>query len=161
MSSKWGKELYIILVRRPVDDERLLKVDLEKYCEDSLYFISKGMKRKGKTLPEILFYVRYQKQREIIKNLLANSEFRLRCKAGSLTMVINEVGEVYLCESKNVRLGSFREESYDFRKIWYGQVAKEFRKTQRLSHCKCTHETNLITNISFSPDLIWRLIKMK
>ena len=165
LKAKWGKELYIILVRRPLYDERLLQIDLGKYYQDSFYFISNGMKRKEKTLPEILFYVRYQKQREIIKNLFVNSEFRFRCRAGSLTVVINEVGEVYPCESKCISFGSLRKESYDFRKIWYGQVAKEFRKTQRVSYCKCTHETNLITNISFSLDFyldfIWRLIKMK
>jgi MoaA/NifB/PqqE/SkfB family radical SAM enzyme len=79
-----------------------------------------------------------------------------RCRAGSVSAVIRENGEVIACETgeEKYRLGSLRE-GLSLDAVMRSGPAEAARKQIRDSRCMCGHECNLTSNLIFSfPSLI-------
>lgn len=152
LASKGNDSFFVLLVREPVKSSTLLEFDFEKYMEWSRYSMRPNF-LENKNLSERIFALRKEYQTRIIENVIKDKKFKFKCTAGVLTAVIDEVGFVYPCESWRISFGSLREEGYNFKRIWHGKVANEFRKTLFSNKCRCTHESNIMTNISFSPSL--------
>lgn len=148
----------LILVRSPVRDDNILDFDFEKYnkCNNA---IMRDILSRRSSGSERIFAVRRKQQLKIIENVVKDKKFIFKCSAGILTAVIDELGMVYPCESSRVGFGSLREENYDFNKIWHNDIARSFRKKVMSKGCRCTHESNTITNISFSPSLYLTFLK--
>ena len=72
------------------------------------------------------------------------------CRAGSLSIVICEDGEVVACESKDILPGPPPESRYDLRSILASSKAQEVRAGIVSGACSCGHECNLTTNMFFS-----------
>jgi MoaA/NifB/PqqE/SkfB family radical SAM enzyme len=148
---------HLILARNPVKNKHLLEFDIEKY---SLY--NKALLRDifstKMGLSERIFNIRRRHQAGIIRNVVSDNRFKFKCTAGTLAVVIDELGLVYPCETKKTIFGSLREQDYDFSTIWHSDVAHSFRKTVMSEGCRCTHETNTITNISFSPRFYFKFL---
>lgn len=151
-----SNSLSILLAREPVKNRSFLEYDFDKYLDGNKYVMSSKSSR-DKNPAEYIFDIRREYQIKMIKMAVENESFKFRCRAGVLTAVINEEGLVYPCENSNVCFGSLREENYDFRRVWSNVAAVKFRKQLSLNRCRCTHESNIMTNISFSPGLCFKL----
>lgn len=143
-----NEDLRLLLTRKPVKNKYILDFDFGKFEEWSRTIINKSIMKK-KNISEAIFTFRWKRQLEIIKDVMEDKSFKFKCRAGTLTAVIDELGIVYPCESSNFSFGSLRKENYDFRKIWHGSEACLFRESLKKG-CRCTHESNIITNVSFS-----------
>ncbi len=77
--------------------------------------------------------------------------FELPCYAARLSVVISERGLVRPCEILGDELGDLRQAGLDFQQIWASEEAARMRARILDTHCKCTHECNLTTNILFNP----------
>lgn len=154
--SKGSDSFSILLVRKPVKNDAILDFDFEKYTTWNRH-IMQNFSCRNKSLSEIISLIRENHQMRIIENVVKNNKFRFRCTAGTLTAVIDEEGLVYPCEIQKVPFGSLRKENYDFKKIWGDKEADDFRKKLKRDKCRCTHESNTITNISFSPSFYFKL----
>lgn len=158
--SKGNKNFSVLLVREPVKDKNLLQFNFEKY-EEWHRHTSRVSFSKNKNLSERIYAIRRDYQMSVIKKVVEDKKFKFNCSSGVLTAVINERGFVYPCENHNTPFGSLREEGYNFKRIWHNKTANNFRKKLSLNKCRCTHETNIMTNISFSPSFyLLSLIKL-
>ena len=143
---------YVILCRKPTREEGLWQLPMVSYQAAQRAF----RKRFLRSSPDshsllfervILAYTRMTEKR--IVRVLSNPEYRWRCSAGRLSLIIDEVGAVYPCETIWRKLGSLREEDYDVKQILGGESLHRFREEIR-SGCRCTHETCVTTDVSFS-----------
>lgn len=153
-----NSSFHLILARKPVKDQNLLEFDIKKYDRWNR-MLACDMRPGQMNASERMFAVRRKQQREIICNVVKDEKFRFKCSAGTLTAIIDEAGMVYPCETAGVIFGSLREEGYDFKKIWHSDAAWSFRKKVNSEGCRCTHESNTITNVSFSPNMYLRFLR--
>ena len=99
------------------------------------------------------------KTHDIITRTIELNRFQIPCYAGTLNVVMDEVGNLYPCELINKRIGNLREENYNFKKIWNSESAKKIRQEIKDSKCFCTHECFINTNVLFNPKYIPFFIK--
>ncbi len=71
------------------------------------------------------------------------------CRAGSLSAVIREHGEVVACEIREPVLGDLREFGMDMARLWRSEAARRVRRRLQSCGCVCGHECNLTTNLFF------------
>ena len=88
-------------------------------------------------------------QRKIIYKTLSQGRKQIDCLAGRLTAVIDEVGNVYPCESFDFKLGNLRDVDYNLKRLLNNQVNRAFKR--KLRECFCTHECYIMMNILFNP----------
>jgi MoaA/NifB/PqqE/SkfB family radical SAM enzyme len=150
LTSKGINNFSVLLIREPVKDGNILKIDFKKYAKWHRYTTGNFI-YKNKNLSECIFAIRRDYQMDIIERTIENKKFKFKCLSGILTAVMDERGFVYPCENRNTPFGSLREEGYNFNRIWHNKSANNFRRNLFLTKCRCTHETNIMTNISFSP----------
>jgi MoaA/NifB/PqqE/SkfB family radical SAM enzyme len=80
-----------------------------------------------------------QHVRRTVERTVAEQRAQFSCVSGRLAAVIYSNGDVVECEMKNSKLGNLREASYDFRKLWFSERAKEVAR-EAADGCFCTHE---------------------
>ena len=80
------------------------------------------------------------------------------CQAGTLSVVVDERGEVRPCEVLGASFGNLREVGMDFRRIWESPPAKSARQWIRESRCACTWECAAATNLLFTPGIAPRIL---
>jgi radical SAM protein with 4Fe4S-binding SPASM domain len=98
-------------------------------------------------------------KRRIILNTMKFKRMIIPCKAGTLSIVIDETGRVFPCEMLNEKLGDLRYVNYDFNKIWKSDEAKKIRKRIKKNNCYCTYECAMATNLIGNPKyLLFRLV---
>jgi MoaA/NifB/PqqE/SkfB family radical SAM enzyme len=73
------------------------------------------------------------------------------CRAGELSLVVDERGEVRPCEILGASFGSLREVGMDLRRLLEGPRAESVRRWIRESRCACTFECAAATNLLFDP----------
>jgi len=73
-----------------------------------------------------------------------------RCSAGKLSVVIQEQGDVYVCELLERPVGNLRDVELDFGRLWRGHELSAIRREIREACCSCTHETNVSTDFYFT-----------
>jgi len=156
LSAKGIKNFSVLMARRPVMDESLLDFGLNSYNK-WIEFVEKKY-AENKSFSHRFFSVRNVCQMKIIKRVIEERDFKFRCLAGRLTAVIDENGLVYPCENEKTAFGCLRKENYDFNSIWNNDKAREFRKSLSFRKCRCTHESNIMTNISFDMRLLPRFV---
>jgi MoaA/NifB/PqqE/SkfB family radical SAM enzyme len=74
----------------------------------------------------------------------------LRCRAGELSIVIREQGDVVACELEEYPMGNLEAFDGDLGALLRSPQARRTRQRIRTSGCTCAHETNLTTNLLFS-----------
>ncbi|MBI5408703.1 MAG: radical SAM protein [Nitrospirae bacterium] len=152
----------VSLIRGKVSDQRLKDIDVGKYQEtinrmalNSKNKVSSIYRFKGarlKAAQDIL-------QRRLIHETIVKKKQVIPCYAGRLNLVITESGDVYPCESFNMKMGSVRKDSYDLNKILKSEQAQDIIRSIRSKGCYCTHECYMMTNILFNPVLYPALMK--
>jgi MoaA/NifB/PqqE/SkfB family radical SAM enzyme len=83
------------------------------------------------------------------------SGFQMYCKAGTLSLVIKDAGDVYPCEILPDKMGNIRQSSID--EIWNSEASGKIRNFIRDTKCFCTHECFFSANIAFTPGLYPKL----
>ncbi len=71
------------------------------------------------------------------------------CQAGIGLAVLEPDGRVRMCELQDV-IGDLREVGLDWKKVWLGPKAAEYRRWIRESRCSCTHCVNMGHSIDSS-----------
>ena len=96
--------------------------------------------------------------RELIAKTAIENRQQIRCYASYTGGVIYNDGTVAGCELKEP-FGNLRQYDYDFKKVWFNDRARDFRK--KLKGCFCTHESDyLMPSIAFNPKLYPRLLSL-
>ena len=104
----------------------------------------------------ILAYINATRRR--ILDLKADPELRWRCSAGALSLVLDETGTVYPCETLWRSVGNLRELDYDMQRVLAGDELRRFRKSIR-GGCRCTHETNVTIDRAFTVSTLASAVK--
>ena len=85
------------------------------------------------------------------------------CFAGRKITVIDETGNVRLCELRPEVLGSLREHDYDLHSILSHEDSVELMRKMNAEKCTCTWEcsvsTNIVNSLRFYPSLIMNSIR--
>jgi len=87
--------------------------------------------------------------RNVELSTLTNERRTFDCYAGSISGVIDAVGNVQLCEVLDP-VGNLRENNYDFKKIWFSEQADAQRLMIRNRGCWCTHSCFVSSSLPFS-----------
>lgn len=145
-------QLDMVLLRYTSAEERFWgEVDLERYGEAAALLQQLEMRRARGSLLARLLAQRPRLEREIIAKHHSGEQRLSGCKAGTLTAVISETGEVKPCEMLDTCFGQLRDRQYDLEAIWRGPQARAHRQQVRQSGCFCTFETGVRTTLSFQP----------
>ena len=123
-------------------------------------------KSSGFTLPFSSFIV--AKRNIIFGHNLALRQGKkhwIPCYSGGLRIVIDEMGNIYPCEtlqystdSQNFIFGNLRDYDLDFKKVFFAPQAQKVRKYIKETKCLCAHECDLETNIIFNPRFLPRIL---
>jgi len=152
----------VSLIRGDVSEEKLKDVDTDKYLQTIMKIESNLKKRRSsiysfrgaklKAAQDIL-------QRRLIHDTHLRQKRLVPCYAGRLNLVITETGDLYPCESFNMKLGNLKEYDYDIKKILKSQKAQKVTDSIKKNGCYCTHECYFMTNILFNPMMYPALLK--
>lgn len=96
-------------------------------------------------------------QKKIISTVFNENKYVIPCRAGNISCVMSETGDIYPCEILNKKIGNIRDTDYNFKKLWYSDRGAEIRKFIKDTKCYCTYECAITTNILFN---IKQLIKI-
>ena len=97
---------------------------------------------------------------DLISRTVKENRYQTPCYAGRLGAAIFAQGDVLPCElHTEMVMGNLRENDYDFKKIWFGPKADEFRKSIINEKCFCTYECFHTVNILFNPRMLPRVFK--
>jgi len=132
--------------RRPATGD--LTPERYRAAIDALYG---GNESPRRAWVDSLFHTRQGLVLDEIHRTRAAPAYRGPCYAGIVSAVISDVGLVFPCELNRIPMGDLRAEGMDFRAIWTGATARETRRTIRRSRCFCTHETDTMLRLSYSP----------
>jgi MoaA/NifB/PqqE/SkfB family radical SAM enzyme len=152
----------VSLIRGSVPEPSLKKVDLKKYRK-VLERLESGLGggpscryrfRGGriKAAQDIL-------QRRLIYETGRKESRLVPCYAGTLSLVLNEKGDLFPCEILTDRLGNVRESAYDIGRILRSDKGRTLLESIRRGNCYCTHECNFMMNIFFNPRLYPPLLR--
>jgi MoaA/NifB/PqqE/SkfB family radical SAM enzyme len=89
------------------------------------------------------------KMADILKEIYLTKRYPIKCFAGTLNAVISPNGAVFSCEQLKTKLGSLKEEDYDWNKIWHSAGARRVRDLIKKRICFCTNECYLPFNLSY------------
>jgi MoaA/NifB/PqqE/SkfB family radical SAM enzyme len=106
-----------------------------------------------------LFLARQQTTLETIAEIVRNGGTGKGCLAGRVNAVLDELGNVYPCELRSEPMGNIRESGYSLETIFASATATVIRSRIRAEGCQCTHETNVITQVSFDPAQIPKILR--
>ena len=151
----------VSLVRGDFVESGLKKVDLEKY-EKAIGKLENNLKKKItstyrfsgakiKAAQDIL-------QRRLIHKTTVEQRPMLPCYAGRLNLVLTETGDLYPCESFDMKIGNVRQEGYDLMDMLQSENGRQILDKIK-DGCYCGHECYMMTNILFNPRQYPALLK--
>ncbi len=73
-------------------------------------------------------------------------------------MVLTETGDLYPCESFDMKIGNVRQDGYDLMNMLQSENARQILNKIK-DGCYCSHECYMMTNILFNPRLYPSLLK--
>jgi len=152
----------VSLIRGNVQDKALKAVDMEKYRR-TIELLASNLRNKRSSTYRFkgarLKAAQDIVQRKVIFDTVAANRWQIPCYAGKLNIVLTESGDVYPCESFDMKLGNVRDSGYNIENILKNQRAKTVINSIQENRCFCTHECYLMTNILFNPSMYPQLIK--
>ena len=152
----------VSLIRGNVQDEELKVVDMGKY-KKTIELLASNLRNKQSSTYRFkgakLKAAQDIVQRKVIFDTVASHRYQIPCYAGKLNMVLTESGDVYPCESFDMKLGNVRDNGYDIKNILKSKSARKVIKSIQDTGCFCTHECYLMTNILFNPSMFPKLMK--
>lgn len=107
------------------------------------FFTEKGkFKSRMVRATKMYLYNLYLKQ-------LKNNRRDIKCYAGITHMVLDPLGDVYVCETLPNCIGNIRKNTFD--EIWNGEKVKEVRDLIEAKKCWCNHSCFMNSNVVFNP----------
>ncbi len=104
------------------------------------------------TPSRILALAKYIYHNRVTRSLNTPGHAVLPCYSARLSVVLNDVGDLFACETRDWKLGNLREDGYDFGAMWDGPRARAIR--DRIDRgCTCDQGCNLSVNLFFNPAL--------
>ena len=88
-------------------------------------------------------------QKKIIAKTAEENAYQLPCLAGKVSVVVDELGDVYACELLKQSMGNLKNQS--FKEIWFGEKSISLSNKITESKCYCTHECAMSSSILFNP----------
>jgi radical SAM protein with 4Fe4S-binding SPASM domain len=152
----------VSLIRGNVQDKALKTVDMEKYRR-TIEMLASNLRNKRSSTYRFkgarLKAAQDIVQRKVIFDTVAANRYQIPCYAGKLNIVLTETGDVYPCESFEMKLGNVRESGYNIENMLKSTRARKVVRSIQDTGCFCTHECYLMTNILFNPSMYPKLIK--
>lgn len=112
-----------------------------------------------------LFIVRRNMVFRHVLKTFKEKKYQIPCFSGKLRIVIDEVGNVYPCETlqycpdkQNFLMGNLRDYDLDFKKLFFSPNAKKVKNYIKKTKCFCAHDCDAETNILFNPKFLPRLL---
>lgn len=133
----------------PPDEQREMSVIYEKLSQSMLRDAKSGLLGEYATDSlrcRILNAKNALSREKVLAHLTGNGCFH-PCQAGSLFGVISANGTVYPCEIIDKPLGNLRQYSYDLKRLWSSESARESRRWIKTTRCACSYECALSVNI--------------
>ena len=140
------------LVRGDLAQPEYLHVDPDKYrraAEDLARRIHERKTPIGTYRGAKLKAAQDVLQRRAIYRALTTGARAHPCYAGSLSLVLNETGEVFPCETLDASIGNVRDHDYDLSRMLRSDHAKDVLRPIQEKACCCTHECNMLMNVLF------------
>lgn len=141
-----------VLVRGdPSDPASKEGADVDRYLQLKRRYGLSVERGSGAGLLDHIISVKDRGMLDAQEQILRTGQNPVKCRAGSISAVVQEQGEVVTCETLALPMGDLREHDMDMRRLWRSPRAAETREKLKLSHRPCSHECNLATNLFFSP----------
>ena len=152
----------VSLIRGTVSENSLKNIDIDKYNQ-TINKIALNLRKnisdtyhfKGARIKAAQDIV----QRNLIYDTMTQKKQLTPCYAGKLNLVITETGDIYPCESFDMKMGNVRDNGYSIKNILKTDKAQKIIRSIKDNGCYCTHECYLMTNILFNPKLYPRIAK--
>lgn len=142
----------ITLTRGDPIDPDLKKVDLLKYKKFAKEVIQY---RKANLLSsswrDRLVVAKEEETYRLIEQAAGETSRIAPCYGGELIGILNETGEVFVCETLKKSMGNVRDFNCDFSELWRARQAQEARNYQKQLRCQCTYECAMSVNTLFNP----------
>jgi len=132
-------------------------------------FTQKLIDNKGSLMfnfPFSSFFI--AKKNVVFKQVLKihkEKRYQTPCFSGNLRVVIDEMGNVYPCETlqycsgkQSFLMGNLRNYDLNFKKLFFSPGAQKIKNYIKKTKCFCAHECDLETNILFNPKFLPRLL---
>ena len=126
-------------------------ITLERYQEAVAFCenIRAKKKHKGRKLLDRLLEGKNILQKQMIAKIAEENAYQLPCLAGKVSVVVDEMGDVYACELLKDPIGNLSNNS--FREIWFGEQARRLSDSITRNKCYCTHECAMSSSLLFNP----------
>jgi radical SAM protein with 4Fe4S-binding SPASM domain len=117
--------------------------------------------RRDFTLFDYIVHSKEKVSRDIIAQTSSTGTAPVTCAGGRETAVIYPTGDVAGCELREDVLGNVRDADFDFRSIWFSQLARLFRATTgEVEACKgCYHHCFISPALFRTPKMWLRMIE--
>ncbi|MBT6601030.1 MAG: radical SAM protein [Nitrospina sp.] len=88
-------------------------------------------------------------QKRMIAKIAEENSYQLPCLAGKVSVVVDELGNVYACELLKDPMGNLTNQS--FKEIWFGEKSVSLSNSITENKCYCTHECAMSSSLLFNP----------
>ena len=88
-------------------------------------------------------------KKRMIAKIAEENSYQLPCLAGKVSVVVDELGNVYACELLKDPMGNLTNQS--FKEIWFGEKSINLSNSITASKCYCTHECAMSSSLLFNP----------
>ncbi len=93
-------------------------------------------------------------QKKTIAKIAKENSYQIPCLAGKVSVVVDELGNVYACELLKEPIGNLKKQS--FKEIWFGEKCVNLSDSITEDKCYCTHECALSSSILFNPPKLFQ-----
>lgn len=94
---------------------------------------------------------------EMAKAMIREQRQIIPCYAGFASAQIASDGEVWMCCTKADSVGNLRDVSYDFRRVWFSEKARQLRQGIKRGECHCTLANVAYTNMLLNSRMLARV----
>jgi len=150
----------ITLVRGNPIDPSLKAVEMQRYVSIAQEVIKyRRERRPAGSWSERMVIAKEEETYRLIA-AAASADHRIApCYAGELIGILSELGQVYLCETLDRKMGNVRQFDCDFAALWRSAEAASARRFQKELGCQCTYECAMSINTLFNPGKALRIVR--
>jgi MoaA/NifB/PqqE/SkfB family radical SAM enzyme len=145
--------IYINLQRDHTQPSNVLVDPLTlKYYQEAVAFYENLQAKKHlkkSSLLDRLLDGKNKLQKKTIAKIAKENAYQFPCLAGKVSVVVDELGNVYACELLKDPIGNLASQS--FKEIWFGDEGVKLSNSITESKCYCTHECAMSSSILFNP----------
>jgi radical SAM protein with 4Fe4S-binding SPASM domain len=142
-------DFYIAMLHGNPKEPMARNFSLDKYINYIKLLEEDSSFRKNGLLGKLLFSMRKMLSREVI-NVMRHGKFSSPCTALRKIIVIDEVGNVFPCETITDKIGNLRNFNYDIRKIIYSKKRYDLERKYKISSgCNCNWGCAIFNNIIY------------